>query len=59
MHHARLLLKLSSPDQKLTDELVHPDCHTIEEIAAAVWKRGKEIYGELERFISAPEPILH
>lgn len=44
---------------KLTDELVHPDCHTIEEIAAAVRKRGEEIYGELERFISAPEPILH
>ena len=44
---------------KLTDELVHPDRHTITEIAAAVRRRGSEIYGELERFVTNPEPNLH
>ncbi len=44
---------------ELADELIHPDKHSIEEIAAAILAREKLIYGELGRFTTTPEPDLH
>lgn len=44
---------------KLTNELVDPRNHTIEGIANAIRVREKQIYDELEQFVSASEPVLY